>query len=138
MSEPAETLDTDALDPLPTLQPGEKHFALLGRDQLSPPFLRLYAAVIEGRYDRAQGIFNSIITAGMTRMPRPHKDKQHAASARKLADEMEMWRLATLRPLQTPQRINTAPERDPEAFQPGPTHSELKAARPPAEPEEST
>lgn len=137
-AEQTKPLDPEDFNPIATLMPGEKYLPLMGRDVGMPVFSRLYAAWREGNEDRMRGIFEALIRVGRARPKHPVKDKAHAASARKLADEMEIWRMQTMAPEPMEQRINTAPDRDPDAFVSGHSFAELKAARPPAEPDEAS
>ncbi len=89
-----ETSMADSHDPLPRQLPTEPHFALMGRDSLSPGFARLYAIVRETGPDhraKARAMLEAILLANDARDPRPHKDKDHAWSARAKADELEHW-----------------------------------------------
>lgn len=133
----AKPLDPEDFNPLDTLMPGEKFLPLMGRDVGMPGFSRLYAAWREGKYDRMPGIMEALIRAGQARAKHPHKDSQHAWSARKLADEMEIWYRQHMAAEGAPQRLDTAPFHDDDAFAQVPTHAEIKAARPPREPEEA-
>lgn len=85
---------TNPHDPLPRQLDTEPHFALMGRDVLSPGFARLYAIVRETGPDhraKAHAMLDALLLSNDGRDPRPHKDKQHAWSARAKADEMEIW-----------------------------------------------
>lgn len=145
------TLDLKQHDPLDRQLEGEPHFALMGRDALAAPFVRLYAAVVEGRYDRANGLLTRILDVAKSRAQRPHKDTDHAWSARRVADEMEQWFTLHMKGEQPKQRVNGALDpgtdlesdgtlgpRDAGAFAHDLRVTAIKAARPPAEPDEAS
>lgn len=124
-------------DPLDRQLEGEPHFALLARDPLAPPFVRLYAAVVAGEYHRAPDLLQMILRTAKTRPQRPHKDVAHKWSAVHVAQKMELWAIQHLKGAPPQNRINTGPDRDTEVFKPGPTIAEIKNARPPIEPEDA-
>ncbi len=104
---------TDDHDPLSRALPTEPHFVLLARDHLSPGFARLYAIVRERGPDakaKAHAILDTILISNAAKDPRPHKDKQHAWSARAKADEMAEWHRLNM--LAKPQsgKVNTGTE----------------------------
>lgn len=125
-------------DPLDRQLEGEPRFALMGRDVLSPPLVRLYAAIVEGRYDRAEGLLHVIVRTAKEKAPRPHKDSSHAWSARNVADAMETWHRLNMTGADPQGRINVVPGMEADGFRSAPTINQIKHARPPAEPEEAT
>lgn len=122
-------------DPIDRQIAGEPRFVLLARDPLAAGFARLYAVMRERNYDRAGPILEAVIRAHRAIPPAPHKDTSHAWSARSTADAMEMWRIQNMRGDEPTMRVLPALD---EVFRPVPTQAEIRAARPPAEPEEAT
>jgi hypothetical protein len=94
--------------------------------------------VVGGQYERARGLLEVILRTAKTRTQRPHKDTEHAWSARRVADQMEEWFTLNMKGEAPKNRINTLPQRGEDAFESAPTHAELKRARPPAEPDEAS
>ena len=127
-------------DPIERQLDGEDRFPLMGRDLLSPGLIRLYAAGLEDASDeKLLGIFHAWVRKVRSRPKRPHKDKQHAWSARALADKMEFWFAQNMRGDDPINRVNDKLFNDePDAFKSMPTHAQIKAARPPLEPDEAT
>lgn len=124
-------------DPLTRQLDGEPHFALMARDVLAPAFVRLYAAVVEGRYDRAPDLLQALLRTAKEKSPRPHKDSSHAWSARQVADAMEQWRTLNMTGDDPQGRVNVVSGIE-QGFRSAPTINEIKNARPPTEPEEAT
>lgn len=84
-------IDQEPHDPLNRQLPTEPHLVLLARDWRSPALARMYAAIREGRWQHAHEIL-SVMEGQAGGFPRePHKDKEHAWSARAKADEMAQW-----------------------------------------------
>lgn len=124
-------------DPVDRQLPDEPRLCLLARDFRSPSFSRMYAYAREGKFDRAREILNALERLTKQQPPAPHKDTEHAQSARHVADLMDLWRLENMRGEDVGGRIDTANYRAPETFEVVPTHAEIKAARPPVEPGEA-
>lgn len=81
-------------DPIDRALPGEPRLPLMGRDVLSPGFDRLYAIVRESApsyKDRAREALERVFLTNDSRQKNPGKDKEHAWSARKIADESEQF-----------------------------------------------
>ena len=100
-------------DPIDRAIPGEGHFALMGRDPLSPGFVRLYAIVRENGPDcdaKARGMLEAILLANRGRAPKPHKDRQHAWSARTIADQLEHWYRDNMTSKPVSAKLNSGPE----------------------------
>ena len=143
-------------DPLSRILPDEPHLILLARDFRSPHLSLMYAAIRERRFDHARQILDRLEAVSRAQPPQPHKDKEHAWSARAVAQQMDQWRLENMRAEPPAGRVNTAPERgdvepdkmrtdysdiakdDAGTYAVEAHHAAIKAARPTAEPDEAT
>lgn len=129
-------LTASAHDPVARQMAGEPRLALMARDWRAPGLCRIYADVRELKWGHAHKILEAMERQAAGHQRQPHKDASHAWSARRVADEMEQWFMSKHRPAGAINRVNGAPVERPDAFAQVPTHAQLKAARPPAEPEE--
>ncbi len=102
----------DQHDPIDRQLDGEPRFPLMGRDPLAPGFARLYAIVRENGpacKARAHAALDAILLANDARPPRPHKDKEHAWSARAKADEMQQWYIQNMEAKPQSGKLNSTP-----------------------------
>jgi hypothetical protein len=97
-------------DPLERSLPDEPHFILLARDPLAPGMTRLWAALRQKQWDRCPGILAAIIEHAKPIRAEAHKDRDHAQSARYVADRMADWVTVHMRAERGKGRINTSGE----------------------------
>lgn len=81
-------------DPIDRALPGEPRLSLMARDVLSPGFDRLYAIIRESGPEHkaaARQLLERIFLTNDSRPKNPGKDREHAWSARRIADESEAF-----------------------------------------------
>lgn len=138
-------------DPLDRELPGERHFALMARDPAAPSFVRAYAYWRERKFEQAYAVLRAEEPRTRSRGRAPHKDAQHAASARQIADYMDLWRIENMKGeeiggLVSSTKAAEAPDvmrtdfsnmnaKDPGAFAEEIKNAAIRAAKPPREPE---
>lgn len=79
-----------------------------------PHVCRIYAAIREGKWAHAKEILAAMEGRAGAHAREPHKDSQHAWSARKVAGQMEEWFIHNREAPGAKNRVNTGPE-EPEA-----------------------
>lgn len=94
-------------DPLDRAMPEEPHFLLLARDFRSPAMTRIYAATREGKWNQAHAVLHALEALAKQQTPAPHKDFEHATSAKAIANNMELWRMEHMQGENTGNRVNT-------------------------------
>lgn len=102
-----QAMTEETHDPLPRKLPEEPHLTLLARDWRSPGLGRVYAAIREGRWAHAHQILETMEGEAGKYPREPHKDKEHAWSARAKADEMQTWFVLNREAEGARNRVNT-------------------------------